>query len=599
MEHLLIGLASIIVLGIAAQWLSWRLRMPAILLLLVVGFLAGPVTGFLHPDELLGDLVFPIVSLSVAVILFEGGLSLNIAELRDLGRVIGRLLTLGALITWVLSTAFAILLLDLPGELALLLGAVLVVTGPTVIVPLLRHIRPTPRVGSAVKWEGIVNDPVGAILGVLVFEAIIAGGVEAGLSVVVPGMMTAVVVGTFSGILAAALVVLLLHRHWIPDYLESPVALALVVMAYAVANRLQMESGLLAVTVMGSALASQKRVSVRNIVEFKENLRVLLIAALFIILAARLPLTDPDYFGAGSLLFLVALILVVRPLAVFFATWRSRFNWRERVFIAAMAPRGIVAAAVVSVFALELADAGRGEAERLVPLIFVVIVGTVGVYGIVTPILARVLRVASPKAKGMLFVGGCSWAVEAAKLLKELGIEVLVADSNRQNVNAARNAGLRTYHGNVLTEGALEEIELQLDGIGRFLALTPNDEVNALATVHFRELFDSSLMYQLPPEETERERRQRGIPQHLRGRLLFTVEATHTYISERIREGAVIKRTRLTDEFDYEAFREHYGGRAVPLFSVKESGDIVIYTTTAPPSPKSGQTLISLVDPVD
>ena len=598
MERLLVGLASIVVLGIAAQWLSWRLRVPAILLLLAVGFVAGPVTGFLQPDELLGDLVFPIVSLSVAVILFEGGLSLNVAELRDVGRVIGRLLTIGALVTWVLSTLFAVLFLDLPGDLALLLGAVLVVTGPTVIIPLLRHIRPTARVGSAVKWEGIINDPVGAILGVLVFEAIIAGGVEAGLSVVLPGMMKAVVVGAVAGILAAGLVVLLLDRHWIPDYLESPVALALVVMAYAVANRLQPESGLLAVTVMGSALASQKRVSVRNIVEFKENLRVLLIAALFIILAARLPLTDPDYFGTGSLLFLAALILVVRPLGVLLATWRSRFNWRERVFIAAMAPRGIVAAAVVSVFALELTEVGRGEAERLVPLIFLVIVGTVGVYGIVTPTLARLLRVASPKAKGMLFVGGCPWAVEAGTLLKELGIEVLVADSNRQNVNAARNAGLRTYHGNVLTEGALDEIELQLDGIGRFLALTPNDEVNALATVHFRELFDSSLMYQLPPEETERERRQRGIPPHLRGRLLFRAEATHAYLSERVRQGGMIKRTRLTDEFDYGAFRKHYGESAIPLFSVKESGDIVIYTTTAPPSPKPGQTLISLVNPI-
>jgi NhaP-type Na+/H+ or K+/H+ antiporter len=599
MEHLLIGLASIVVLGIGAQWLSWRLRMPAILLLLVVGFVAGPVTGFLHPDELLGDLVFPIVSLSVAVILFEGGLSLNVAELRDLGRVVGRLLTLGALITWVLSTAFALLLLDLSGGLALLLGAVLIVTGPTVIVPLLRHIRPTPRVGSAVKWEGIVNDPVGAILGVLVFEAIIAGGIEAGLGVVVPGMMRAVVVGALTGLLAAGFVVLLLHRHWIPDYLESPVALALVVMAYAVSNRLQMESGLLAVTVMGSALASQKRVSVRQIVEFKENLRVLLIAALFIILAARLPLTDPDYFGAGSLLFLAALVLVVRPLAVLAATWRSRFNWRERVFIAAMAPRGIVAAAIVSVFALGLVDAGREEAARLVPLIFVVIVGTVGVYGIVTPILARLLRVASPNAKGMLFIGGGPWVIEAATLLKDLGVDLVVADSNWQNVSAARSAGLRTYHGNVLTEGALEEIELQLDGIGRFLALTPNDEVNTLATVHFRELFDSSRMYQLPPEETERERRQRGIPQHLRGRLLFNTDATHAYISERFRGGAIIKRTRLTDEFDYDAFREYYGERAVPLFSVKESGDIVIHTTTAPPSPKSGQTLISLVDPAD
>jgi NhaP-type Na+/H+ or K+/H+ antiporter len=346
MEHLLVGLASIVVLGIAAQWISWRLRMPAILVLLVVGFVAGPVAGFVHPDALLGDLVFPLVSLSVAVILFEGGLSLDIAELRDLGRVIGRLLTVGALVTWALSTVFAILLLGLPPGIALLFGAVLIVTGPTVIIPLLRHIRPTARVGSAVKWEGIVNDPVGAILGVLVFEALIAGGLEAGLSMVVPGMMNAAVVGTLIGLAAASVVVLLMYRHWLPDYLESPVALALVFMAFAGANHLQQESGLLAVTVMGSALASQKLVSVHGIVEFKENLRVLLIAVLFIILAARLPLTDPDYFGMGSIGFFLALVLVVRPAAVLASTWGSSLNWRERTFIAAMAPRGIVAAAV-------------------------------------------------------------------------------------------------------------------------------------------------------------------------------------------------------------------------------------------------------------
>jgi NhaP-type Na+/H+ or K+/H+ antiporter len=599
MEHLLVGLASIVVLGIAAQWISWRLRIPAILVLLVVGFVAGPVAGFVHPDALLGDLVFPLVSLSVAVILFEGGLSLDIAELRDLGRVIGRLLTVGALVTWALSTVFAILLLGLPPGIALLFGAVLIVTGPTVIIPLLRHIRPTARVGSAVKWEGIVNDPVGAILGVLVFEALIAGGLEAGLSVVLPGMLNAAVMGTLIGLAAAGTVVLLMYRHWLPDYLESPVALALVFMAFAGANHLQQESGLLAVTVMGSALASQKLVSVHGIVEFKENLRVLLIAVLFIILAARLPLTDPDYFGVGSIGFFLALVLVVRPAAVLASTWGSSLNWRERAFIAAMAPRGIVAAAVVSIFALELVEAGQAEAGRLVPLIFVVIVGTVGVYGIFTPLLARLLRVASPDAKGMLFIGGCPWARQAAEILSDLGIEVLIADSNRGNVQAARSAGLRTYHGNVLTEGALDEIERQMDGIGRFLAVTPNDEVNALATVHFRELFDSSLMYQLPPEETERERRQRGIPQHLRGRTLFGEDATHAYFTQRLREGAVVKRTKLTDEFDFDAFRAYYGDDALPLFSVKESGDIIIYTTTSPPSPKPGQTLISLVDPVD
>jgi NhaP-type Na+/H+ or K+/H+ antiporter len=596
MEHILVGLASMVILGIAAQWLSWRLRMPAILLLLVVGFVAGPVTGFLDPTALLGDLLFPIVSLSVAIILFEGGLSLDVAELRDIGRVIGRLMTVGVVVTWALSTVFAVTLLDLDVGLALLFGAILVVTGPTVIIPLLRHIRPTARVGSAVKWEGIVNDPMGAILGVLVFEAIIAGGMEAGLSVVVPGMLRAATVGALLGLGGAGLVVLLLDRHWIPDYLESPVALGLVFLAFALANRLQQEAGLLAVTVMGSALASQQRVSMYRIVEFKENLRVLLIATLFIILAARLPLRDPDYYSVESLLFLAALILIVRPASVAAATWGSKFTWRERIFIAAMAPRGIVAAAVVSVFAIELTDAGRSEAARLVPLMFLVIVGTVGIYGTVTPVLARVLKVAKPDARGMLLIGAAPWVREVATLLESSNVQVLLADSNWANVMAARRAGLPAFYGNMLTEGALEEVEFKLDGIGQFLALTPNDEVNALATLHFQELFDRSRMYQLSPDESARGRRGRGIPPHLHGRFLFHHDATHAYITQRIERGAVIKRTPLTKEFDVAAFREHYGESALPLFVVKESGEIVIGTATAPVDPKPGQTVISLVD---
>jgi NhaP-type Na+/H+ or K+/H+ antiporter len=596
MEHTLVGLASIVILGIAAQWLSWRLRMPAILLLLAVGFVAGPVTGFLDPGALLGDLLFPIVSLSVAVILFEGGLSLDVAELRDIGRVIGRLMTVGVIVTWALSTVFAVVLLDLDGGLALLFGAILVVTGPTVIIPLLRHIRPTARVGSAVKWEGIVNDPVGAILAVLVFEAIVVGGMEAGLSVVVPGILHATVVGTGLGLAGAGLVVLLLDRHWIPDYLESPVALGLVFLAFALANRMQQEAGLLAVTIMGSALASQQRVSMHRIVEFKENLRVLLIATLFIILAARLPLRDPDYFSAGSLLFLASLILVVRPVAVAAATWGSRFTWRERVFIAAMAPRGIVAAAVVSVFAIELTEIGHAEAARLIPLIFLVIVGTVGVYGIVTPLLARALAVAQPNATGILFIGASPWVRDVAQLLVSADVQVLLADSNWTNVSAARSAGLPAFYGNMLTESALEEIEFKLDGIGHLLALTPNDEVNALATLHFQELFDRSRMFQLPPAESERERRRRGIPQHLHGRFLFHRDATHTRIADRIEQGAVIKRTRLTTEFDWAAFQDHYGDGALPLFVIKESGDMVVVTAASAVEPKPGQTVISLVD---
>jgi NhaP-type Na+/H+ or K+/H+ antiporter len=329
-ESLLVGLAGVVVLGVGAQWVSWRLKLPAIPFLLVAGFLAGSITGFIDPDAMFGDLLFPLVSLSVAIILFEGGLTLDVAELRVIGSVVRNLATIGVLFTWTAVAWLAHVVLNLDVGLAVLLGAILVVTGPTVIVPMLRHVRPSARVGSAVKWEGIVNDPIGVILAVLVFEVIVSGGTEQGVAVAAVGVLKAAVAGGILGLLGAGLVVLLLKRYWVPDFLQSAVTLGVVLAVHSSSNVMQTESGLLAVTVMGSALASQKTVPVHRIVEFKENLRVLLISALFIILAARLPLTNPAYTNPANLLFLAALIVVIRPVAVALATWRSILTWRER-----------------------------------------------------------------------------------------------------------------------------------------------------------------------------------------------------------------------------------------------------------------------------
>ncbi|UCG86557.1 MAG: sodium:proton antiporter, partial [Gemmatimonadota bacterium] len=493
MESLLIQLAAVVVLGIGATWLSWRFHLPSILLLLVVGFLAGSVTGLLDPDALLGDLLFPVVSLSVAVILFEGGLSLDIAELRDIGRVLRNLITIGVLVTWVGATLLARVLLGFDWDLATLLGAILVVTGPTVIVPLMRHVRPSHRVGSAIKWEGIVNDPLGAILAVLVFEVIIGGGQEFSADTVVV-VLTALAAGTILGLAGAALLVVALRRYWIPDFLQNPGALAVALAVFATANLLQEESGLLAVTVMGSALASQKLVSVRHIVEFKENLRVLLISILFIVLAARIPVSALLETSVSGLLFLGGLIVLVRPAAVALATLRTRLNWRERCFLGFMAPRGIVAAAVSSIFALELVQSGHQSAEQLIPITFLVIVGTVLVYGVAAAPVARWLRVASPDPQGLLIVGADPWIRSVAELLQREGVEVLLVDSNWAHVAAARQSGLRAQYGNVLDEQAMDALDL--DGIGGLLAVTSNDEVNALAALHFGEVFGRARVYQ-------------------------------------------------------------------------------------------------------
>ena len=394
-ENLLIAVASIITLGIAAEWFAWRIGLPSILVLLVFGFLAGPLTGFLDPDVMLGDLLFPIVSISVAVILFEGGASLRIGELRQIGGVVRNLVTIGVALTWVLAATAAYLFLGLDPAAAALLGAILVVTGPTVIVPLLRQMRPVPQVASTLKWEGILIDPIGAVLAVLVFEAVVAGGLERATAAVLLGLLKTLLIGGLAAALGVGILVFLMDRQWVPDFLQSPLALMVVVTAFAASNAMQSESGLLTATLMGVALANQKAVEVRHILEFKENLRVLLISSLFILLAARLELSDLARIGLPELAFLATLVLVIRPLSVAVSTLGSELEWRERIMVAFVAPRGIVAAAVSSMFALELAHAGH-EAYQLASLTFMVIIGTVAIYGLGSTPLARLLGVSKP-----------------------------------------------------------------------------------------------------------------------------------------------------------------------------------------------------------
>jgi len=592
-EDLLLGLVSIIVLGIGASWLAWRLRLPSILLLLIFGFIAGPVTGFINPDELFGDLLLPVVSLSVAIILFEGGLNLRLAELRKTGGVVRNLITVGVLVTWLIGTGAAYFILGLDLTLAVLLGAILVVSGPTVILPLLRYLRPGGQVGSILKWEGVVIDPVGAILAVLVFEAIVAGGVGQAVPLVLFGLLKTVLFGGVIGVLAAIIVIQLLKRYWLPDFLHSVVSLALVVTAFTASNWLQTDSGLLAVTVMGIVLANQKAISIRHIMEFKENLRVLLISSLFILLAARLQMADLASVGVSSLALLAILMLVARPASVALSTLGSKLSLRERLFISWLAPRGIVAAAVASVFALRLVEAGYPQAELLVPLTFIVIAGTVTIYGLSASPLARRLKVAEPSPQGVLIVGGHRWGRSIAQVLQVEGYRVLVVDANRANILAARMAGVPTFYANILSQYALDEIEL--GGIGRLMALTPDDEFNSLAALQFANVFGRAEVYQLPSEGEEKDQRE-AVSRHLRGRLLFGPGMTFNYLASRFAQGAAIKTTSLTEKFDYDAFQTYYGEAAVPLFLVDQNGNLVVFTTDNQPKPQPGQKLISLIE---
>lgn len=595
-EPAILEITAIIVLGIGAQWLAWRIQLPSILLLLLFGFLAGPVTGYLDPNHLLGDLLLPIASISVAVILFEGGLSLNVLDLSQIRNVLVKLISLGVLVTWIIGSAAAYFLVGLQLKLSLLLGAILVVSGPTVVLPLLRHVRPLGDVSSILRWEGIVVDPVGAMLAVIVFEAVTAQSFGSSKFLVISTVLKTVAIGSLLGIAGAGIVTFLLRRHWIPDYLQNPVTLMLVVTTFTVSNILENESGLFTVTVMGVALANQKIVSVRHIIEFKENLRTLLLSSLFILLAARLDFHQLVDIGPPELFFLATLILVGRPAAVAVSTLGSHLNWRERVFLAWMAPRGIVAAAVTSVFALQMREAGFDQAERLVPLAFLVIVGTVVIYGLTAAPLSRWLQVAGSKNRGFLILGAHAWARDIAAALQEEGTPVRLIDTNRGNVAQARLAGLQAFYGNVLAADIVEELDLE--DVGHLMALTSNDEVNSLATLHFTEMFGRSEVYQLAVERNG-DGEKESLSHHLLGRQLFGREFTYRNLAGRFAAGATIKKTSLTEEFSFEDYRARYGDDAVALFVISAEGLINVVTDVSQAAPTAGETVISLAKPIE
>ena len=592
-EEALVALAGILGLGIAAQWLAWRLALPSIVLLLLVGVMAGPVFGLLDPDALFGDLLRPLVSFSVAVILFEGGLSLRLRDLRGVGLVVRNLVTVGMLVTWLVGGLGAYLILGLDGYTAALLGAILVVTGPTVILPLLQQVRPTGPVAAVLRWEGIVIDPVGAVVAILTFEVVLAGRFE-GPGVAVANLLGTLFAGASLGGLAAAIMLLLLRHFWIPDYLQSSVALAAVIVISAAADLIQSEAGLVAVTVMGVVLANQSITPLRHIIEFKGNLGVLLLGLLFIILSARLSLDDLLGVGFEGVLYLLLLIVVARPLAVLVSTWGSELNTRERIFLSMMAPRGIVAASVASVAALQLREEGRLGGDRLVSLTFLIIIGTVIFYGFAARPLARRLGLSAERTEGVLMVGAHDWAREMAGALLQAGVRVRLVDTNRADIRAARLEGLDATYGSILSESLAERMDLQ--EFGRLLAVTPNDEVNALACLHFIDVFGRASVYQLPAGGIEPKKGvKEDLPIHLHGRTLFSEGATFRHLQQRFREGATLKVTNLTEEFDFDDFSRKHGGEATPLFVISESGAVQVASQMQPLAPKPGQKVISIV----
>ena len=525
-------LAIIVGVGMAAQWLAWRIQVPSIILLLVAGLLLGPVFSLIDPDEFLGGTLFPIVSVSVALILFEGGLDLPPRELRATGTVVRRLITVGAIITFFVAAWGAEQLFDISRGAAAVMAAVLVVTGPTVVGPLLRFVRPSGRTGPMLRAEGILIDPIGATAALVAFEAALTDEPGEAISAVLAVIGQTLVLGIGIGFVLAYLLDHALRRFLIPDHLANPIALAIVVVGFVISNEVQEEAGLLTVTVMGIWLARRDSAAVRQLLEFNESLRTLLISALFILLAARIETDQLRDVIVPSLLFLALLVFVARPLGVIVSTVRTSLSWRERLFLMVMAPRGIVAAAVSAIFAIRLEEEGVRGAELIVPVVFLVIIGTIVVYGFLAGPIARALGLAEARANGVLIVGAHSIARGLAKELSDLDVTTMLVDTDPYNVTRSVALGLPARRLSVLTEEATHELDLR--GIGRILALTSNDEVNALASGRFARIFGRRETFQLAPSERQR---AGALPEELLGRIIGINGLDYGTLDERTRQG--------------------------------------------------------------
>ncbi|HEN8728171.1 TPA: sodium:proton antiporter [Pseudomonas putida] len=594
-QQILLSVGGIGAAALACQWLAWRLKLPAILFLLLAGIIAGPALGWLDPEALFGPLLMPLVSLAVALILFEGSLTLHLSQWREIGSVVHRLVTVGALVTWLVIALATHWLLGFDWPLSILFGTLTLVTGPTVIVPMLRVVRPKSTIANILRWEGIMIDPIGALLAVVVYSFIIASADGNGLSQSLTTFAGVIYCGSALGAAGGWLLGQIMREQWLPEYLHNLASLAAVLGIFIAANQIMHESGLLAVTVMGMWLANMRGVDVRQILHFKENLSVLLISGLFILLAARLDLHALLGLGPAVLALLLVIQLLARPLNVWLATLGSALSWRERTLLAWIAPRGIVAAAVSAIFAIRLHQAGHEDALLLVPLTFAVIIGTVVLQSATARPLARLLKVAEPAPSGFLIVGANGPARAIAKALQQLGCRVLLTDSSWENIRAARMDGLPTYFGNPASQHA--DAHLDLVGLGHLLGLSPAGEINALACARFRHDFGHGRLFVLASGlEKQRSDKHRAAEEH-RGHLLGASSMTYLQLANRLHQGAELYSTNLTEGFDWDAYQALHGERAHLLFARDGHGWVHVASPDNPLQPQPGWTLVALIEP--
>lgn len=591
MHDIAIKIAMIGLLGMASQWLAWRFKLPAIVLLLIAGFSAGPLTGYLNPIEDFGDIYKPIVSLAVAIILFEGGLTLKFSEIKHTSKAVRRMVMVAGPMIFIMTALAGHYVAGLSWPVAAVLGGILVITGPTVVMPLLRQASLTPQVGSVLRWEAIINDAIGALMAVIAFEIfLVMHGSHQAENLALSAVFALFVAG-LGGWALATFIAKAFVSGMVPDYLKSPILLATVLGAFAFTNTIMEEAGLLTVTVMGITLANSRLASLTELRRFKETITVLLVSGLFILLTASLNLDTLKNLDYRAFLFILMVLVVIRPLAVFTATMGTGLKFKERLFISWIAPRGIVAVAVTGVFSASLTANGVADGETMTAIAFAVVVTTIILHGFSLNPLAKLLGLKTSHRPGMLIVGGSSWSVALASKLKDMQIPVMIADPVWSHIRTARLADIPTFYGEVLSEEAHHLIDFNKYGI--ILAATENDAYNTLICTDFGPEIGRPNVVQLNAVEDDQSKRN-AMNFTLGGRALTKQKKTLQDLRRDMFMGKTIQSTTLSDGFSYDQFLASRTEGAVVLMWVKPNKSIVFAGGTKDSLPENGDIIISL-----
>ncbi|MEO7938071.1 MAG: sodium:proton antiporter [Burkholderiaceae bacterium] len=568
-------LLIVLVAGLASQWLAERIRLPAIVVLIAAGLVLGPVTGITvlqMPQGELGELI----GLGVAIIMFEGGMDLKLGEFRRVGHGIGRLTLIGPPLAWLFGTLAAHYIAGLGWPVAAVLGAILVVTGPTVILPLIRQARLNKESASLLKWEGIVNDPIGVLMAVLIFQYLTVGG---NWQSTLQGVGGAVAAAAVFGGLGGWGIGWLYRRGAAPEHLKGPILMVLVLIVYWASNLVQHEAGLLSVTVMGLVIGNMKLIELEALHRFNEQLTVVLLSVLFIVIPAQLQLGALAQLDWRVALYVLALLLVVRPLTIALATAGAPMRGEDKLLLGWIAPRGIVAAATAGIFGPALVAAGYPDAALLLPITFAVIIATVLAHGLSIGHVARRLGLAAAGVNGLMIVGATPWSSAFGAALHRLGVDVLIADGAYARLKTARMGGIAVYYGEVLSDRAEHTLETQ--HLSHLLCATDNEFYNALVCKSLGRRFGHHRAFQLATDAAAGQA-LKALQLQQRGHFAFDSIATFDMLSERLALGWKVQASKLTKNHGWSELATRLGEQGkdwVLLGGVSAAGAFRLYST--------------------